>query len=223
MDNYQAVLFDFDFTLADASRGILASISYALAEMGLPPAAETDMLHTIGLSLKETFFSLTQLQNEELANRFADYFVQKSDEVMVANTRLYEDTLPCLHALRQQGYQLAVVTTKYRRRIDAVFAREQEEGLFDVILGGDDVKEPKPSPEGILLALNALRCPPSHALYVGDSLVDVKTAAKVDFAAVLTGTTLAEQLKGVAHVGIYPTLSSLCKGTGLLKGLEVDS
>ncbi len=149
MNHYQAVLFDFDYTLADASEGIAACISYALAKMGLPSASKQDMLHTVGLSLKETFVSLTGIKDEGQAVRFTQFFVQKSDEVMVTGTRLYQDALPCLYALKQEGYRLAVVTTKYHRRIDAVFAREQAAGIFDAILGGDDVKEPKPSPEGI--------------------------------------------------------------------------
>ncbi len=224
MNHYQAVLFDFDYTLADASEGIAACISYALAKMGLPSASKQDMLHTVGLSLKETFVSLTGIKDEGQAVRFTEFFVQKSDEVMVTGTRLYQDALPCLYALKQEGYRLAVVTTKYHRRIDAVFAREQAAGIFDAILGGDDVKEPKPSPEGIFLALDALQCPPSRALYVGDSLVDAKTAqaAQIHFAAVLTGTTSAAQFEEFPRIGVYQGLSSLCTGTGLLQKQEVN-
>ena len=224
MGPYDAVLFDFDFTLADASAGILASISYALAKMGLPPAREQDMLHTIGLSLKETYFSLSGTREDEQAQRSSKLFVEKSDEVMVQHTALYEDALPCLQLLKQLGYQLGIVTTKYHRRIDAVFSRAHALEWFDVIFGGDDVQEPKPSPEGICSALNALKCSPSQALYVGDSTVDAQTAqaAGIDFAGVLTGTTPKIELEQYPHIGVYQSLSSLCIGTGLVKDCEVN-
>lgn len=54
-----------------------------------------------------------------------------------------------------------------------------------------DVKIEKPNPEGLLFAIQHLKVKHMEILYVGDSLVDVKTAenAKVKFAGVLTGTT----------------------------------
>ena len=190
--------------------------------MRLSPASKQDMLHTIGLSLLETFRTLTHMEDPCAAEKFSRLFVEKSDQIMVQNTRLFPDTLPCLHALKQYGYALGIVTTKYHRRIDAVFQREQILDWFDIILGGDDVKAPKPSPEGIVLAMNSLHCSPSQVLYVGDSIVDAKTAqaACVDFAGVLTGTTLQKEFASYPTIGIYPTLSSLCTDAGLLNDRE---
>ncbi len=60
-----------------------------------------------------------------------------------------------------------------------------------MIVGGEDVTCEKPDPEGLLKAVETLGRDKQDVLYVGDSLVDAKTAqsAGVDFAAVLTGTT----------------------------------
>ena len=33
---FQAIIFDFDYTLADSSRGIAECINFALAELSLP-------------------------------------------------------------------------------------------------------------------------------------------------------------------------------------------
>ena len=58
-------------------------------------------------------------------------------------------------------------------------------------MGGEDVKAPKPSPEGVLFALEHLGSTPEETLYIGDSTVDAETArnAGVDFAGVLNGMT----------------------------------
>lgn len=218
MTPYKAVLFDFDFTLADASKGILACISSALRQMGLPIPDRQAMLHTVGLSLKETFFSLTGIREEERASRFSELFVLRSDEIMVENTVLYPDALPTLRALRERGFGLGIVTTKYHRRIQAVFGREYALGLFDAILGGDDVSEPKPDPEGLCRALKMMNLAPAQALYVGDSTVDAKTAecAGVPFAGVTTGATTKQQLEAYPNTGVYKNLRELAIQAGFL-------
>ncbi len=47
----RAVLFDFDFTLADSSEGIVVCMNHALARLGLPPASADAIRRTIGLDL----------------------------------------------------------------------------------------------------------------------------------------------------------------------------
>ena len=73
------------------------------------------------------------------------------------------------------------------------------------------MKEAKPSPEGLLLAISRLQCPKEQVLYLGDSTVDAETAqnAGVDFAGVLHGMTTREELAAYPHVTILPDLTPL--------------
>jgi hypothetical protein len=50
----QAILFDFDLTLANSTAGVVECVGYALRELGLPPADRTSILRTVGLSLPRT-------------------------------------------------------------------------------------------------------------------------------------------------------------------------
>jgi len=97
--------------------------------------------------------------------------------------------------LRRRGLALGVVSTKYRRRIETILQRDGLDGLFDVIIGGEDVATLKPDPEGLLLAAERLRTPVSETLFVGDSIVDAEAArrAGMPFAAVLSGVTPREE------------------------------
>ena len=56
--NFQAVIFDFDYTLADSSQGAIECINFALTEMGLDCVPAEAACRTIGLSLSETFLTL---------------------------------------------------------------------------------------------------------------------------------------------------------------------
>lgn len=208
---YQAVIFDFDYTLGDGTEGIVASVNYGLEKLGHPLAARESIRKTVGLSLEDTYRTLTGDESEEQAKAFAGYFKEKADQVMVENTSMFPDTMDVLRELRNQGRKIGIVTTKYRYRMNAILENCQAQEYFDRIVGGEDVKHPKPDPEGIFMVLDAWNLPKEQVLYVGDSVVDAKTAeaAGIDFAGVTTGTTSRETLESYAHVGVYGNLEEL--------------
>ena len=130
---------------------------------------------------------------------------------MNANTRLYPDALSTLRWLKSRGIRVGILSTKYRRRIVDFFRDKDVSGLIDLIIGGEDVARAKPHPEGLFKAMQCLNVEPSDVLYVGDSVVDARTAenAGVDFAGVLTGTTLRSELAVYPHVFLMSSLSEL--------------
>ena len=67
----QGVLFDFDYTLADSSRGVIACANGALGEMGFAAASSEAVRRTIGLTLGDAF---TVLTGAEDAGRRGDMF-----------------------------------------------------------------------------------------------------------------------------------------------------
>ena len=192
---YKAIIFDFDYTLGDSTEGIVACVNYAMEAMGLKTQEESRIRKTIGLTLKETYKALTGDASDEAAENFRQLFVKKADEVMVAGTVLYQGVKEILQELRDRGYKIGIVTTKYSYRIRDIFTKFDALSLLDLIVGGDDVKVEKPSPEGLLYAIDRFGFDKKEVLYVGDSIVDAKTAknADVDFAAVLTGATTREE------------------------------
>lgn len=141
---YKAVIFDFDYTLGDSTNGIVLSINHALEKLGFRVQDTKTIQRTIGLSLKDTLFELTGIQDEETAQKFTQYFKEKADEVMVDNTRLYEGVLAMLKKLRDNKILLGIVTTKYHYRIEQILEKNNAMSVIDVIIGGDDVKNEKP-------------------------------------------------------------------------------
>jgi len=191
----KAVIFDFDYTLGDSSEGIIQCINYALETMGHGKRTDDDIKKTIGHHLTKAYVMLTGRENLDEGQHFMDLFIEKANEVMVAHTKLYPGVKKTLERLKAQGLVLAIVTTKNHNRIVDILEKFECGNLIGLIVGGDDVKAAKPDPEGLLWAIERLGLNKSEILYVGDSLVDAKTAetAEVDFAAVLTGTTEKEE------------------------------
>jgi len=191
------VLFDFDYTLADSSAGALECIGHALRGLGYPPVSDERAKRTIGLSLEDTFAALTRSPDPAHAPRFRELFLERAEQVMVARTSVYPTVAGVARALRRAGLGLGIVSTKYRRRIEGILEAHHLGGIFDLIIGGEDVAREKPDPAGLLAAMRTLEAAPDQTLYVGDSLVDARTAARagVAFVAVLTGTTTAGDFK----------------------------
>lgn len=208
---YKTVIFDFDFTLGDSSEGIIECTNYALKTLGYSEKSPEDIRKTIGLSLSEMFFRLGSADSIDKTDEFARLYREKADKVITASTTLYDGALEVLRKLRSSGIHSGIVTTKFHYRIDHILSKFAASDLIDIIIGGDDVLHEKPSPEGLLKAIEMLGADKREVLYVGDSLVDAQTAqsASVDFAAVLTGTTtdfsaydnvfIAEDLNKILH------------------------
>ena len=187
----QAIIFDFDYTLADSSEGVIECINFALDSLGLPRAADAEIRKTIGLPLPDTFAMLAGQEYVRYTDEFTRLFVERADEVMTDRTGLFDSVPETVAALQKLDIRLGIVTLKYRYRIESVLRREQLSDAFEVIIGFEDVSDQKPNPTGLLTAMERLNCIRQNCLYVGDSVTDAKTAqwADIDFIAVLSGVT----------------------------------
>lgn len=193
----KAIIFDFDYTLGDSTNGIVLSVNYALEKLKYGAKDTEAIRKTIGLSLKDTFWTLTKTDNMNEAELFSKYFIEKADMVMVENTQLYDGVKEVLSNLKAKGFKIGIVTTKLRYRIEQILDKFNAFNLVDIIIGAEDVKIEKPAPDGLLQVIDRLKLSKEDMLYVGDSLVDAKTAenAQVNFAGVLTGTTTKDEFE----------------------------
>lgn len=201
----------FDYTLGDSTTGIVESSNYALRKMGIPEKSVDEIRKTIGLTLQNSYTALTGDKSEENMQKYTDYFVERANEIMTASTEMYEGAIEILKKLKAEGKRVGIVTTKYHFRIDAILDKFDLSDYVEIIVGGDDVKNKKPHPEALLLAVSQFGVDKSEVLYVGDSFIDAETAdgAKVDFAAVLTGTTSKDDFMKYSYVGIYDGVNAV--------------
>ncbi len=210
----RAVFFDFDFTLADSSTGVVVCMNHALSCLGLPPAPEDAIRRTIGLDLITVLGILAGEDWKPRGEEFLGHFTRKADEVMVASTVFLPGAARMLGTLHGAGYRLGVVSTKYRRRVEEALERDGLLGFVGVVVGSDDVHRPKPAPDGLLRAAGALGLATADCVFVGDSEVDARAArdADMDFVAVLTGTTPAEKFAGYAPRAVFAGVGEIVSG-----------
>ena len=78
--------------------------------------------------------------------------------------------------LKKAGFKLGIVTNKIHSLTEYALNCMGLDNIFDLIIGINDVWEPKPSGEGILKSIEYFKSDKKHTLYVGDNKSDLDTA-----------------------------------------------
>lgn len=209
--DYKAILFDFDYTLANSEEGILTCFHQVFAQNNYPGITDEAIVGTIGITLDQAFRELTGEDDDNLIERLRREYVAQADLYMTAKTYPYPGVIDTLKALHKRGLKLGIISNKFASRIKESLDEWGVTDLFEVLIGAADVTRHKPEPEPIYLALEQLGLDKTDVLYVGDSLVDAETAenAGVNFCAVTTGRTIAEEFSAHPYQHVYKSLTEL--------------
>lgn len=185
-----AVLFDFDMTLVDSSYVITECTNLMADEKGLPRVTREDLLKVIGLPIEESWRSLWGRFDEEWLDYYRGHFRGMEQAGFVK----FPGTVVVPEFLKDKGIKVGVVSN--RKFASLSVEKFGLSHLFDTVVGLEDVKQAKPHPESLLLALDRVGVGAAQAVYVGDTDIDMKTAvaAEVRGIGVTTGAFEREQL-----------------------------
>ena len=180
-------LFDLDGTLIDSIELILRSYRHTMrAHRGLEPPDEVWM-KGLGTPLWVQFRHWTDdpAEIEAMVATYRAYNLEHHDALV----RPYNGVVAAVRELRAKRKTLGLVTSKTRGGALRGLQVAGLEDAFHVIVGADEVTNPKPHPEPVLKALGLLGAAGADAVFIGDSRHDIECgrAAGVKTAAVLWG------------------------------------
>lgn len=213
MNAYTTVVFDLDGTLLDTLEDLTAAVNQALRECGYPEHTMDEVRgfvgNGIGMLIQRALPPEKDADEEayELTlQAFKLYYAQHNSDT----TAPYEGILNMLRALRAAGIKIAVVSNKNDANVKALCQRFFS-GLIDEAVGEKEGVRRKPEPDTVLNVMQAFHVTPKETLYVGDSDVDVKTAANagVDCAAVLWGFRSERHLREAGAETLFRTPAEL--------------
>ncbi|MEC2077252.1 pyrophosphatase PpaX [Metabacillus fastidiosus] len=164
------ILFDLDGTLVDTNELIIQSFLYTLNNYYPDKYKREDVLPFMGPTLHETFGGMDAERVEEMITMYRK-FNHENHDVLVKEFDTVFETVKTLH---EKGYKLGIVTTKIRSTVTMGLALTKLDQFFDVVVTIDDVKNAKPDPEPLLLALEQLGSSPDEAIMVGDNSHDIE-------------------------------------------------
>lgn len=174
---YKAIIFDLDGTLTDTLEDLHISVNHALQSCGLPERSLEEVRRFVGNGVRKL---IERSVPEDTDSRTLEvcfeafrshYMIHCQD-----HTCLYPGVAYLLTALHARGYKMAVVSNKLQSGVDEL-AETFFNGVIDVAIGEQPGIPRKPAPDMVLAALKQLGVEPSEAIYVGDSDVDLQTAA----------------------------------------------
>jgi phosphoglycolate phosphatase-like HAD superfamily hydrolase len=187
------VIFDMDGTLVDTFNLIAESYDYAIGSLTRKQLDGSRASGAQGYTLEEALAKGLPVSDVPKAlGRFHDYF----DKNFNSRANVFPGIKRSLVALRRRGVGLAVFTGQTRRATEITLQRTDLKDFFTEIVTADDVTEPKPSPEGLKLAMEGIRADPDGTVYVGDDPDDVYASrgAGVKTAAALWGSVRRNEL-----------------------------
>jgi pyrophosphatase PpaX len=164
------LLFDFDGTLLDTNELIIQSFLSVLDKRYPGRFMREDVLHFIGPSLKQTFDNIDENLSAELILEYRAWNIEMHDQMVVE----YDGVSETLRLLKARGIKMAIVSTKKQDIIQRGLKFMGIEDIFEIVIALDDVVNPKPDPEPILLALERLNATPQEALMIGDNSHDIE-------------------------------------------------
>jgi phosphoglycolate phosphatase len=195
MDTTGLVIFDLDGTLLNTLGDLADAVNHTLGEYGMPGQSTEHVRCSVGNGAANLMRQCVpggsdHPEFEACLESYKDYY-QKN---LLIKTRPYDGIPELLAALRRRGIRIAVLSNKPDDAVKAL-VREIFGPEISAAAGESEQNRRKPSPDGVFQILKELDVPAEHALYVGDSDVDIKTAHNAGLPAV--GVTWGFRDRGV--------------------------
>lgn len=167
----QAVLFDFDGTLADTLPLSFHAFQAVFKQYDHREVTRDELIAMFGPT-EEDIIGGNFADPSSVPQAIDDYYALY-EQGHFGEFQNDGHIVELLQALKSQGMKLGVITGKSRRAYQISAGALDLDRFFDISITGDDVVKPKPDPEGILSALRTLGIDSSNAVFVGDSNADI--------------------------------------------------
>lgn len=165
------LLFDFDGTLGDTEPLIIESMKHTIKHFRPEvQISRDDEISFLGPTLNTI---LARYLNESEIEEGIKIYRENNKELHPQLIKPMPNAIELIHDLKAEGYTIGIVSSKKKEMVEYGVQLIGLENQFDVIIGYDEVKQHKPSPEGIFNACKALGIDHDNCVYVGDTSTDI--------------------------------------------------
>ena len=195
------ILFDLDGTLIDSTEAILESFHNSYDVFKLPHPSDEVIKSLIGHPLDVMYSSLGIEEKKvwDMVNTYKQHYRKISTQKTILLPFAKEAVeLASVHA------KLGIVTTKTGRYSKILMEHFGLMQHFEVLIGREDVQNPKPHPEPIEKAIKFLNANKADCWMIGDTRMDL----------------IAAKDAGIKSVGVlseYEPFEELEKHTNIIK------
>jgi pyrophosphatase PpaX len=206
MNRFKGIIFDIDGTLTSTNDLIFASFNYITKKYLGKTFSNEEIIKWFGPT-EDVILKEFCGDNYEQARD--EYYKFYADNHFMAD--IYPGIKEILEGLKKQGVLLSIFTGKGREAASITLKKLGIYQYFDLIITGDEVKEHKPSPEGIQIFLERFQLKKEDVIMIGDAPSDIKAAhaAGVKVASVLWDSLAKHHVLQMNSDYVFHTVAEL--------------
>lgn len=198
----RTVIFDLDGTLADTAGDLIAAANSALGTLGHPPQLRMGVDDATAFAGGRAMLRLAARRlglpaPEALADAGYPHLLDAYGRAIDTHTTLYPGAVAAVDRLRGAGHRTGICTNKPEGLAVTLVERLGLTARFPALVGADTLPTRKPDPAPLLETIARLHGDPAHAVLIGDTVTDRKTAAAAGIPCILvtfgpTGRAVAD-------------------------------
>ena len=174
------IVFDLDGTLIDTAPDLVDTLNVVFAREGWPPVPYETARNTIGGGARMMIARGIAAEGiavapAKLEQLFADFIAHYTEHV-ADRSRPFPGLTDALDVLASGGCRFAVCTNKLERLSVLLLKQLKLADRFAAICGQDTFGIQKPDPEVLRRTVTAAGGSLTHAIMIGDSVTDIRTA-----------------------------------------------
>lgn len=208
----RVILFDMDGTLLHSELAMYHAVRDWFTRHNLRPpdyqevmsvVHKADLKGLVSILLPPAYRSFVNLATHEIDYSYTYFFMPKY-------ATLVSGAFEVVSKLKSRGYKIAIATNATRSMLQSFKLRN----FMNVAISADDVDKPKPSPCGILKALDHIGIEPERAIFVGDTKTDIAAGINAGTAlniGVLSGIDTKEDLERAGADYVIDSIALLPK------------
>jgi len=195
---FEAVIFDWDGTLADTQKAVVESFQTILQEVGCIVTNEF-LERRIGTGTRKMIEDAVNKCNISFDKKILEELATKKitlQRELSTSVTLFEGATRLLDALYSR-VRIALATMSARPVIDKLLTEKKIKKYFTAVVTASEISKPKPDPEIFLLAAKRLNVLPQHCVTIEDSIFGVKASkkAKMKCIAIPSGAYTKKELQ----------------------------
>jgi len=177
----KAIIFDLDGTLIYTLEDLMDSVNYALEKYGYKKISLEETRLNVGNGQRVLIKkSLPENSCDELIDEVGACYTNRYKTHFNIKTKSYEGINEVLEYLQINNIKIGVNTNKFENVAKDLLKQIFPTINFNIIVGEQDGLPHKPDPSGAYKIINELKVNKDEVLYVGDSGVDMQTAANAN-------------------------------------------
>ena len=197
----EAILFDFDGTLADTSEDMVNCLNILLQNNSIKNVELLDAKKFISQGAGGLIDFACPKISDDVRKRYINEYLEIYKKNIFTKTHLFDGIMDIIDCLIAKNYKWGIVTNKPSYLVNPIVDMLNFNYKPSCIVAGDTLTVKKPSPEPLLYAAKLIQCEPIFCAYVGDDIRDIIAANEAGMFSIAAAYGFIEDPKKIEEWG----------------------